>query len=70
MRKLLLAAVLATAMPATVEAAPARTAHPPARSEALNGRGSVWIGALAFLLAAAVVFIGYSHSGDGPPASP
>jgi hypothetical protein len=69
MRKLMLAAALAAVVPATVHAAPMRTGHPTSRSEAM-GRSGIWIGALVFLLAAALVLAAYSGSGDGPPASP
>lgn len=69
MRKLLLAAALATVLPTTVHAAPVRAGHPTARSEAMGG-GGVWIGALVFLLAAGLLLAAYSSSSDGPPASP
>ena len=69
MRKLMLAAALATVVPTTAQAEPVRAGRPIHRVEAVGGSG-VWIGALVFLLAAALVLVGYSSSGDGPPASP
>ena len=63
-----IAAALLILMPAAAHAAPVRNASPAARSEAARG-GGVWLGAVAFLLAAALLALSYGRGNDAP-ASP
>jgi hypothetical protein len=65
----MLALALAALVPTASSAAPLRDPAPAPRAEAMLGHGA-WIGALVFLVAAAVLIASYSSSGSGPPASP